>query len=131
MLDDAVLRSVFIKKQDEIAGFAKYFYDSMSNPQTFIQFADVDEFARLLKILFEICPELNVKSEILQYMINFSHVYNRYPAMAITGEAISSLSDEDVKKLYVFLGKNKHKLNDMKGHFNTPIPVFLNQLLSE
>lgn len=128
-LDNAMLNAIFRHKQAEIASFAQYFDDSMSNPQTYIQFADVDEFARLQKILFELCPDFNEKTKILQSMIDFAHGYNRYPAMAIVGEVISSLSEDDTRKLYVFFGKNKAKLNDMKPHFYTAMPRLMNQVL--
>lgn len=130
-LDVATLKAIFTKKIKEIPTFAKYFDDSMSNPQTYIQFDDIDEFSKLQKVLFELCTDFAAKSQILQSMIDFAHGFNRYPAMENIGSIMSRLTDDTIRGMATIFGKNKEKLNDMRGHFKTSIPRLIQQLLNE
>lgn len=130
-LDSTTLKEIFTKKRKEIPAFAKYFDDSMSNPQTYIQFDDIDEFSKLQKVLFELCTDFTTKSQILQSMIDFAHGYNRYPAMENIGRILSSLNDDSIRNIATLLGKNKEKIADMRGHFKTSIPRLVQQILSE
>ena len=130
-LDSTTLKGIFTKKRKEISAFAKYFDDSMSNPQTYIQYDDIDEFSKLQKVLFELCPDFTTKSQILQSMIDFAHGYNRYLAMENIGLILSSLNDDSIKNLATLLGKNKKKIADMRGHFKTSLPRLIHQILNE
>ena len=130
-LDSATLKEIFTKKRKDIPTFAKYFDDSMSNPQTYIQFDDIDEFSKLQKVLFLLCTDYTTKSMILQSMIDFAHGYNRYSAMENIGNIISGLSDDAIKNLATLFGKNKDKIADMRRHFNTSLPRLVQQILSE
>jgi hypothetical protein len=130
-LDSATLKEIFTKKQKDIPTFAKYFDDSMSNPQTYIQFEDIDEFSKLQKVLFSLCGDYTTKSKILQSMIDFAHSYNRYPAMENIGSIMSKLPDEAIRGLAILFEKNKDKINDMRSHFKTSIPRLIQQLLNE
>ena len=130
-LDSASLREVFRKKRSDIPSFARYFDSSMSNAQSYIQFEDIDDFAKLQHVLYDLCLDANAKIQILQSMVDFAHGYNRYPAMEIIGGIFSKLSDEEIKSLYAFFGRNKEVINDMRGHFKASLPRLVQQLLRE
>ena len=82
-LNNNDLMQVLTFNRDSIVSLSLYFINCLSSPGDFVQFSDIDEFARFTKILVNINTDETIKQNLIALMIKMSISYCRYPAMKI------------------------------------------------
>lgn len=129
MLSTDDLKFVFRQKKDWIPKLVDYFDTSIRECDGWIQFEDVEEFARLARIMIPFCDTALAKQKLLEFSIDFAKRYNRYAAMTIVGRILGELTEEDIKQLYPFLSKRADDLKGFQGCFKNELPRQIKDLL--
>ena len=125
------LKTVFSDDYTQLPHFIRHFDESLRNPQSYIQFAELDEFARMFSVLFSLCHDLQDKKIILQYLIDYGKGFNRYYVMDKLRDALAMLSDDDIRDLYGFLKKNREDILGMRPNMKQSLPNKVNMLLTQ
>ena len=75
------------------------------------QFADVETFTSLCAQIFNYTNSLLAKQKAIDLTLEFSIIYNRYPAMRIIRkEMLNNLKDEEIRQMSGYLRANKDNL---------------------
>ena len=125
--DDLYL--VFKAHKSTLPDFIKYFVDSIRNAKGSIQFTEIDEYARISKVIIDVCDDIKSKRVMLQFLIDFAKGYNRYYAMEVVGEILSDMSDADVAALKPFLKEYQEDLIDIKPCFKVVHHGYVREIL--
>lgn len=112
-LKDSELKSVFLYKREYLNDFAGHFIECLADPSDSVQFSDIDQFARVLKVLVDLINDIAIKQNLIQFLAKISIDYNRYPAMEILAEIVNGLSEEEFKSMRVFFIMNKNYFNQI------------------
>lgn len=111
------LYRVFRVNKAVLPDFIKYFVGAIRNAKYSIQFTELDEYARIGKILIELCDDVNSNQLMLQFLIEYAKGYNRYYAMEVVGDILADMNDETVRKFASFLKKYQDDLISIKPSF--------------
>ncbi len=128
-LSDNNLRLIFQKKQDQISELVNYFDRSIRECTNWIQFEDVEEFARLAHVMIPFCDTALAKQKLIELSIDFAKDYNRYAAMTTVGRILGELTEKDVNQLYPFLSKRADDLKRFQEYFQNKLPRQIKDLL--
>ena len=123
------LYRVFKAHKATIPDFIRYFVDSVMNAKGYIQFTEIDEYARISKVLINVCEDINSKRVILQFLIDYAKGYNRYFAMEVVGEILLGMSDADVNALKPFLKEYQEELIAIKPCFKVSHHGYVKEIL--
>ena len=102
-LNNNDLIQVLTFNRDSIVSLSLYFINCLSNPGDFVQFSDIDEFARFTKILVNINTDESIKQNLIALMIKMSISYCRYPAMKIVAHILNEQIEKDHSRYKVFV----------------------------
>lgn len=131
-LNNKELTQVVSFNRDSIVNLSLYFINCISNPNDFIQFSDIDEFARFTEILVNINTDESIKQNLIVFIINLSICYCRYSAMKIVALILNGQIEKDYSryKIFVMLQCNQlRKICEQLGGdaiFNNSIRALLN-----
>lgn len=123
------LYRVFKKYKTSLPDYIKYFTESIRNAKDYIQFTEVDEYARISQILIDVCDDTNSKRVMLQFLIDFAKGYNRYYAMEIVGNILAEMSEADIKSLAPFLKEYQDDLIAIKPLFKVGHKGYVKEIL--
>lgn len=92
-------------KRHLIGVLANHFMACILEPSEYVQFDDVDKYAKFSKAIITVCTDNAVNQNVLTFLITLSLRYNRYPAMEIVGEIFNAFSDAAISdwSLYIKL----------------------------
>lgn len=117
-------------KKDDVDSIINLLLTTYNNDTGYwIQFSDVEVLVGRARLLLKNTNSLYYKQALLEFSINISKAYNRYPAMEIVGRMLTDFSDEEMRSLSVFFKNNKEDINDMKGSFRSSIPATIEAYL--
>lgn len=102
-LNNNDLIQVLTFNRDSIVSLSLYFINCLSSPGDFVQFSDIDEFARFTKILVNINTDETIKQNLIALMIKMSISYCRYPAMKIVAHILNEQIEKDYSRYKVFV----------------------------
>ena len=123
------LYRVFRFNKTTLPDFIEYFVESIEHAKTYIQFTEIDQYARIGQILIEVCDDIKSKQKVLQFIIDFAIGYNRYYAMEKIGEILAKMSDLDVNALSAFLKENQENLIAIKSCFKVSHHGYVKEIL--
>lgn len=101
-LVDQELVQVLMYNRDSIVALSLHFIDCMKNSSDFIQFDDIDEYARLTKILVKINTDESIKQSLILFLQNMSICYNRFSAMKDVASILNEQIDRDYERYKIF-----------------------------
>lgn len=85
----------------------------MSNPSDYIQFSDIDEYAKFTKALVDVNTDESIKQNLITIMIDMSISYCRYPAMKVVANILNEQIEKDYTRYKVFVMLHSHQLNSI------------------
>lgn len=131
-LNNRELEDVLIYKMDYIDDLSTHFIKCISNPSDYIQFRDIDEFARFTKILVKTTMNIAVKQNLIDFLLKMSIDYNRYSAMQEVAAILNEMNENTIKMCTAFIILRRSRLNQIKellankDIFNSKISTLLN-----
>ena len=130
-LHDNELHHVLIYNRDTIVVLSLYFINCLSKPTDFVQFSDIDEFARFTRFLVDVNTDESIKQNLIEFMINMTIIYSRYPAMRIVANILNEQIEKDYTRYKVFIMLQVAQLKNICGQlggdsiFNEKIKALL------
>lgn len=118
-LGNQELVQVLTYNRDSIVALSLYFIDCMKNPSEFIQFDDIDEYARFTKILVNINTDESIKQSLILFLQNMSINYNRFPAMKVVASILNEQIDRDYERYKIFVILQQKPLLEICEQLNT------------
>lgn len=131
LLNDNELHQILIYNRDTIVALSLNFINCLSNPTDFVQFSDIDEFARFTRFLVDVNTDESIKQNLIEFMINMTINYSRYPAMRIVANILNEQIEKDYTRYKVFVMLEGSKLKNICGQlggnsiFNEKIKALL------
>ncbi len=129
-VDDMTLTALFTQKRSLLSNYIGRFNQTLRNPKGWIMFEYVEVYVNAIKIMFFLCSTPYHKQLLLDLAFDLAIQYNRYPAMLIIGDILSSLSDADARALSIFFMRRKDDILHMKPNFKHPVHYLINNLIS-
>lgn len=126
-LDNQDLTQVLTYNRDSIVALSLHFIDCIKNPSEFIQFGDIDEYARFTKILVNINTDESIKQNLILFLQNLSINYNRFPAMKVVASILNEQIDRDNERYKIFVMLQQKQLLEICEQLNTD-SVFNNKI---
>ncbi len=123
------LYRVFKTFKSTVPDFIKYFVESIDNAKYSIQFTEIDEYARISKVLISVCDDISSKRQMLQFLIDHAKNYNRFYAMEVVGEILANMPDDTIRALAPFLKEYQETLIDIKSCFKASQKGYVKDLL--
>lgn len=117
-LNDTELERLLNHKRDYIGDLSTHFIDCLSKPSDYIQFCDIDEFARFTKLLVNCTNELVIKQNLIAFLLKMSIDYNRYPAMQEVANILNSMDVDMIKKCKAFIVLHRFQLQEICKQLN-------------
>ena len=124
------LTALFTQKRSLLSNYIGRFNQTLRNPKGWIMFEYVEVYVNAIKIMFFLCSTPYHKQLLLDLAFDLAIQYNRYPAMLIIGDILSSLSDADARALSIFFMRRKDDILHMKPNFKHPVHYLINNLIS-
>lgn len=130
-LDSQDLFKVLTYNRDSIVAMSLHFIDSLSNPSEYIQFRDIDEYARFTKLLVDVNTDESIKQNLILFMLRMSINYNRFSAMKIVASIMNEQIDKDYSRYKIFVMLHQKMLLqiceqlDTNSDFNNKIKPLL------
>lgn len=108
-LNVSELSRVIAYKRDSVIALSLHFIECLEKPTDYVQFDDIDEFAKFIKILFDFNDDEAVKQNLVSFLLNMSLDYHRWDAMKIVASILNEQMDKDVShyKIYVMLKRKE------------------------
>lgn len=126
------LEQVLMYNRDSIVSLSLYFIDCIKNASDFVQFDDIDEYARFTKVLVDINTDESIKQNLILFLLDMSINFNRFQAMKVVASILNEQIDKDYARYKIFvmlqqgsLERISKTLND-SSVFNTKITQLLN-----
>lgn len=113
------LVQVLMYNRDSIVALSLHFIDCMKNSSDFIQFDDIDEYARLTKILVNINTDESIKQSLILFLQNMSICYNRFSAMKDVASILNEQIDRDYERYKIFVMLQRKSLQDICQRLNS------------
>lgn len=118
-LVDQELVQVLMYNRDSIVALSLHFIDCMKNSSDFIQFDDIDEYARLTKILVKINTDESIKQSLILFLQNMSICYNRFSAMKDVASILNEQIDRDYERYKIFVMLQQKSLQEICQRLNS------------
>lgn len=118
-LVDQELVQVLMYNRDSIVALSLHFIDCMKNSSDFIQFDDIDEYARLTKILVKINTDESIKLSLILFLQNMSICYNRFSAMKDVASILNEQIDRDYERYKIFVMLQQKSLQEICQRLNS------------
>lgn len=118
-LNNRELSQVIVYNKDSIVLISLHFIDSLQNPSDYIQFSDIDEYARFVKILIEYNEDDAIKQNLMSFMINMAIGYTRYSAMKIMASVLNEQMDRNANKYRIYVMLSRKKLKEICEQLGT------------
>lgn len=103
LLNSQILTQVLTYNRDSVVALSLHFIDAMENPSDYVQFSDIDEYARFTKILVNANSDESIKQNLILCMLNMSIDYTRYPAMKIVANILNEQIEKDYDRYKIFI----------------------------
>lgn len=105
------LSQVIAYKRDAVVSLSLHFIDCLSNPTDYIQFEDVEDYAKFTKILVNFNVDESVKQNLISFILKMSINYNRWEAMKTVANILNEQIDKDASRyrIYVLLKRAELK----------------------
>lgn len=130
-LENQDLVQVLTYNRDSIVALSLHFIDCINNPSEFIQFCDIDEYARFTKILVNLNTDESIKQSLILFMQNTAITFNRFPAMKVVAKILNEQIDKDYSRYKIFVMLQKKQLRSIceslgtDSEFNDKIKALL------
>lgn len=118
-LKNQELIQVLTYNRDSIVALSLHFIDCIKNPSEFIQFGDIDEYARFTKILVNINTDESIKQNLILFLQNLSINYNRFPAMKVVASILNEQIDRDNERYKIFVMLQQKQLLEICQQLDT------------
>lgn len=118
-LVDQELVQVLMYNRDSTVALSLHFIDCMKNSSDFIQFDDIDEYARLTKILVKINTDESIKQSLILFLQNMSICYNRFSAMKEVASILNEQIDRDYERYKIFVMLQQKSLQEICQRLNS------------
>ena len=118
-LVDQELVQVLMYNRDSIVALSLHYIDCIKNSSDFIQFDDIDEYARLTKILVKINTDESIKQSLILFLQNMSICYNRFSAMKEVASILNEQIDRDYERYKIFVMLHKKSLQEICQRLNS------------
>jgi serine/threonine protein kinase len=110
-------------KKNDVSNIINLLLTTYNNNNSYwIQFEDVDVLVGRARLLLQLSSSLQEKQELLEFSIEISKNYNRYPAMEIVGNMLHDFTEDEIKLMPVLFSTHKDTINDIKDNFRKSIP---------
>lgn len=118
-LNSQILTQVLTYNRDSVVALSLHFIDAMENPSDYVQFSDIDEYARFTKILVNANSDESIKQNLILCMLNMSIDYTRYPAMKIVANILNEQIEKDYDRYKIFVMLQLGSLKDICNQLGT------------
>jgi hypothetical protein len=113
-------------KAGEISNLIHLLLTTHQNDNSYwIQFEDVDVLVNRARILMQTTKVLQEKQDLLEFAINLSVGFNRWPSMQIVVGMLHDLTEEETKSIASFLTVNKDNIIVIRDNVSNPLPESL------
>ncbi len=126
---DNTLTSLFTQKRTMLGNYIGRFNQTLRDPMGRIQFEYIEVYVNAIKIMFSICESSYYKQLLLDLAFDLAVANNRYPAMQIIGDILSSLTDAEAYDLGIFFMRRKEEIILMQPYFTQPIHYLIRNLI--
>ena len=110
-------------KSKEVSNLIHLLLTTHQNDSNYwIQFEDVDVLVNRALLLMQKTTVLQEKQDLLEFSIQLSVGFNRWPSMQIVVNMLHDLTEEEVKSIALFFTTNKDNMNTIKDSVNNPLP---------
>ena len=117
-LRDQELVQVLTYNRDSIVSLSLHFIDCIKNPSDFVQFDDIDEYARFTKILVNLNTDESIKQSLIFFMLNTAITFNRFTAMKVVANILNEQIDRDYERYKIFVMLQKKQLESICESLN-------------
>lgn len=117
-LRDQELVQVLTYNRDSIVSLSLHFIDCIKNPSDFVQFDDIDEYARFTKILVNLNTDESIKQNLIFFMLNTAITFNRFTAMKVVANILNEQIDRDYERYKIFVMLQKKQLDSICESLN-------------
>lgn len=117
-LRDQELVQVLTYNRDSIVSLSLHFIDCIKNPSDFVQFDDIDEYARFTKILVNLNTDESIKQNLIFFMLNTAITFNRFTAMKVVANILNEQIDRDYERYKIFVMLQKKQLESICESLN-------------
>ena len=117
-LRDQELVQVLTYNRDSIVSLSLHFIDCIKNPSDFVQFDDIDEYARFTKILVNLNTDESIKQNLILFMLNTAITFNRFTAMKVVANILNEQIDRDYERYKIFVMLQKKQLESICESLN-------------
>lgn len=117
-LRDQELVQVLTYNRDSIVSLSLHFIDCIKNPSDFVQFDDIDEYARFTKILVNLNTDESIKQNLISFMLNTAITFNRFTAMKVVANILNEQIDRDYERYKIFVMLQKKQLESICESLN-------------
>lgn len=112
------LVQVLTYNRDSIVALSLHFIDCIKNPSDFVQFDDIDEYARFTKILVNLNTDESIKQNLILFMLNTAITFNRFTAMKVVANILNEQIDRDYERYKIFVMLQKKQLESICESLN-------------
>lgn len=109
-LREQELVQVLMYNRDFIVSLSLHFIDCIKNPSDFVQFNDIDEYARFTKILVNLNTDDSIRQDLILFMLNMAITFNRFTAMKVVANILNEQIDRDYERYKIFVMVQKKQL---------------------
>ena len=113
------LAQVLSYNRDSVVALSLNFIDCLSNPSEYIQFSDIDEYARFTKILVNVNTDESIKQNLIEFILDMAVYNNRYPAMKTVASILNEQIDKNYERYKIFVMLQKEQLQSICDSLNT------------
>ena len=100
-----------------------------NNSNYWLQFEDVDVLVSRARMLMRATKVLQEKQNLLEFAINLSVEFNRWPSMQIVVGMLQDLNEEEIKSLVSFFTTHKEYINTIKDSLSNPLPELVKKII--
>ncbi|MDR1369623.1 MAG: serine/threonine protein kinase [Dysgonamonadaceae bacterium] len=123
ILKDDKFQLILKCKSKDVSNLMHLLLTTYKNDNSYwIQFEDVDVLVSRARALMQKTTVLQEKQDLLEFAINLSVEFNRWPAMQTIVSMLHDLTEEQRKSIAPFFIANKDNLNIIKDSVNNPLP---------
>ena len=113
------LTQVLSYNRDSVVALSLNFIDCLSNTSEYIQFSDIDEYARFTKILVNVNTDESIKQNLIEFILDMAVYNNRYPAMKTVASILNEQIDKNYERYKIFVMLQKEQLQSICDSLNT------------
>lgn len=107
------LSQVIAYKRDAVVSLSLHFIDSLANPTDYIQYDDVDDYAKFTKILVNFNVDESVKQNLISFMLKMSINFSRWEAMRTVASILNEQMDKNASRYRIYVLLKRAELKEI------------------